>query len=165
MATGWRSSQGTSSCPPTPLGSHALLASRGQYALGALLAEEWEVVQFVTVEIAATGERYVPDLAVLPTSVLTGKEWRFSSEDVPLALEITSPSNADTDRVKRPRGYARGHVPSYLLVDSDDGYWTLFSEPENGLYRTQTRATGGAELHLPGPFTGPLPTPETASRR
>ncbi|GAA1082784.1 Uma2 family endonuclease [Nocardiopsis composta] len=143
---------------PTPLGSHALLASRVQYALRGLLPAEWEIVQYVTLAIPATGERYIPDLAVLPSSLLTEEIWKFPSQEALLTVEITSPSNAETDRVKKPRGYARGEVPAYLLIDPENRRWTLFEEPENGVYRKQMNVTTGDDLLLQDPFTGPLRT-------
>lgn len=143
---------------PTPVGPHIKIASRLQYALRGLLPRDLEIAQTATLFIPATGERYVPDLVVLPDVLLDERIWKFPATEALLTAEITSPSNADTDRVKKPRGYALGDVPSYLLIDTEHDQWTLFEEPENGVYRRQTQVNTGTKLALPYPFTGPLDT-------
>ncbi|WP_026123509.1 Uma2 family endonuclease [Nocardiopsis chromatogenes] len=140
---------------PTPLGPHLRITSLLQDALKDL-APGYMAVQHATLTIGPTGERYIPDLVLLPEPMLEEKRWKFPSHVAALAVEVTSPSNADTDRVKKLRGYALGEAPAYLLIDTDDDTWTLFEEPQAGVYRKQTRPSSDGLLHLPAPFTGPL---------
>src|SRR5690625_3862033 len=111
---------------PTPVGPHIKIASHLQYALRNVLPLELEIAQTATLVIPHTGERYVPDLVVLPEALLDEHIWKFPATDAVLTVEITSPGNAETDRVKKPRGYAVGEVPAYLLIDTEHGQWTLF---------------------------------------
>ena len=79
-----------------------------------------------------------PDLMV----VLWDREQVLGSarlESAPsLALEIISPSSATTDRVSKRDLYARYGVPEYWLVDPHAGTATVFSDPEDGRYQTET---------------------------
>ncbi|QBI53979.1 Uma2 family endonuclease [Streptomonospora litoralis] len=143
---------------PTPVGPRIKIASRLQYALRDVLTPDLEIAQTATLVIPHTGERYVPDLVVLPETLLDEHIWKFPATQALLAVEITSPGNAETDRVKKPRGYALGEVPAYLLIDTEHGRWTLFEEPERGVYQRQTQVNTGAKLLLPHPFTGPVDT-------
>ncbi|WP_017557183.1 Uma2 family endonuclease [Nocardiopsis baichengensis] len=140
---------------PTPLGPHLKITSFLQAKLTGL-APGYLPVQHATVTIGPTGERYIPDLVLLPEPMLDEKRWKFPSYEPALTVEVTSPSNADTDRVKKVRGYALGEAPAYLLIDTDDDRWTLFEQPQAGVYRKQTRPTPEGILPLPPPFTGPL---------
>lgn len=68
-----------------------------------------------------------------------------------LAVEVTSKSNADTDRVTKRKRYAEYGAPLYLLVDRQNRELTLFSEPGGLGY---TKADG------PHPFGTPVTLPE-----
>lgn len=77
------------------------------------------------------------------------------AEHVLLTVEITSRSNADTDRKTKLWGYAHAGVPLYLLIDrSAEGEPTvvLRSEPAEGRYRHQISAPFGEKIALPEPF-------------
>lgn len=65
-------------------------------------------------------------LAVLPREILRQEIWKFPIDAAALVAEVTSPGNAQTDRVAKLRGYARSHVPAYLLIDRDSDTVTLF---------------------------------------
>ncbi|MFH8494910.1 Uma2 family endonuclease [Streptomyces coeruleorubidus] len=78
-------------------------------------------------------------------------------EGVTMVLEVTF-SRPEIDRVTKRRCYARGGIPSYLLVDRDTSSTTLFSEPEKGDYRRLGTAAFGRPLTLPEPFAFGLDT-------
>jgi hypothetical protein len=76
-------------------------------------------------------------------------------------VEITSPGNAGQDRISKPAGHAQAGVPLYLLIDG----WapggptiTLFSEPEDDVYRSHRAVKFGDPIDLPEPFAITLDT-------
>src|SRR5690606_3002366 len=145
---------------PTPAGPHIKIASRLHSLFRGLLPAEFEVAQTATLLIPQTGERYIPDLVVFPEALLDEPIWRFPSYEALLTVEITSPGNADTDRIKKPHVYAAGEVPAYLLVDLEDQRWVLYEQPTGWNYGKRTTIVHGGELVLPAPFTHPLKTSE-----
>lgn len=64
--------------------------------------------------------------------------------------EVVSPSNANTDTVKKLRIYHAAHVPHYWLVDTRDSTLTVMRWAEPG-YTTVLRAERG-ETVRPEPF-------------
>lgn len=81
--------------------------------------------------------------------------WTLPAEKAELVVEITSPSNANHDRIAKVRGYAAAGVPLYLLLDPCHGRVptaTLYGEPENGTYRVLSAVEYGEKLVLPEPF-------------
>ncbi|MDA8369315.1 MAG: Uma2 family endonuclease [Nocardiopsaceae bacterium] len=142
---------------PAPLGPHAYLVALVRDALAPLLPRGAVSVENVSLEVTATGERYIPDLLVYPARGLRQEgRWLFPAEDAFLVVEVTSPSNAANDRVRKLRGYARAHVPLYLLVEPEEESATLFCDPVDGAYRAHSTVPYGAALALPSPFTGKL---------
>jgi Uma2 family endonuclease len=95
---------------------------------------------------------YVPDIAVAPKSLAKGGNALLPDQTL-LVVEITSESNAETDRVVKRRRYAEYGAPLYLLVDRQDRTVTLFSGPGPLGY---TEADGphpfGTPVRLPEPF-------------
>jgi Uma2 family endonuclease len=105
---------------------------------------------------------YRPDLVVLPDSVLDAdisSAW-IESDNLLLAVEITSKKTAKIDRKEKREGYARGGVPLYLLVDrwSRPAEVTLFSEPSGDDYQQAVRVPFGESITLPEPFNVEIDT-------
>lgn len=68
-------------------------------------------------------------------------------------MEVTSESNAETDRVVKRRRHAEYGAPLYLLVDRVDRSVTLFSEPQKlGYTHVEVPYPFGAVVRLPQPF-------------
>lgn len=111
-------------------------------------------VQMVTIELPLSGERYVPDLVVLPADVLTRDDitWIVPVSEALLAVEVTSRATYENDRGKKLRGYAAHSVPFYLLVDVLASSVTLYSEPGRGEYHESTKVELGDLLTIPEPF-------------
>ncbi|MEU2788472.1 Uma2 family endonuclease [Streptomyces sp. NPDC007100] len=101
---------------------------------------------------------YVPGLAVVPAAAAKGAGALLPDQTL-LIVEITSESNADTDRVVKRRRYAEYGAPLYLLVDRQQRTLTLFAVPGRLGY---TQVTGplpyGTRLRLPEPFDLDLDT-------
>ncbi len=71
-----------------------------------------------------------------------------------LAAEVVSPWGHRRDREGKPRAYAQGGVPLYLVIDwfTSPSAVALFSQPgDNGYGRRQTAAKG-QPLRPPKPF-------------
>lgn len=145
---------------PSPLGRQAKIVMKLANALRAALPGDVLALEMVTIEIERTGERYMPDLTVLPEAAVPDDEWLFSAEACLLAVEVTSPSNPEDDRVKKPHGYATAGVPLYLLVDTVTRSVTLFSSPHRNVYHGQFTVDFGEKIRLPEPFDITLDTAE-----
>ncbi|MEV4918950.1 Uma2 family endonuclease [Streptomyces tirandamycinicus] len=95
---------------------------------------------------------YVPDLAVVPVAAAKGGGALLPDQTL-LVVEVTSESNAETDRVVKRRRYAEYGAPLYLLVDRTERSVTLFAEPGRlGYTRVDGPHPFGTRLHLPAPF-------------
>jgi Uma2 family endonuclease len=103
-------------------------------------------------DLPSSANWYVPDLAVAPKALAKGGNALLPDQTL-LVVEITSESNAETDRVVKRKRYAEYGAPLYLLVDRQERSVTLFSEPGHLGY---TKADGphpfGTPVHLPAPF-------------
>ncbi|MFJ3927823.1 Uma2 family endonuclease [Streptomyces sp. NPDC090022] len=95
---------------------------------------------------------YVPDIAVVPRGLAKGSPALLPA-DVLLVVEVTSESNAETDRVVKRKRYAEYGAPLYLLVDRVEQSVTLFSEPGRlGYSRADGPHPFGTPVRLPDPF-------------
>lgn len=101
-------------------------------------------------DLPGSSNWYVPDLAVVPSKLVEGAMALLPHQTL-LIVEVTSDSNADTDRIIKRRRYAEFGAPLYLLVDRQERSCSLFSHPGELGY---TRVDG------PHPFGTPLPLPE-----
>ncbi|MFF9007156.1 Uma2 family endonuclease [Streptomyces goshikiensis] len=93
---------------------------------------------------------YVPDLAVAPKELARGGGALLPDQTL-LIVEVTSESNAETDRVVQRKRYAEYGAPLYLLVDRMDKTVTLFAGPGR---------LGYTEVDGPHPFGTPVRLPE-----
>jgi Uma2 family endonuclease len=114
----------------------------------------WRVHTNVTVHIAATRERLIPDLVIAPKDAPRFDAYELLGHGVLLVAEVVSPHSQRRDRVAKLRAYAQGRVPLYVLIDqlASPATVTLFSEPGESNYGSCTPATAGEALRLPEPF-------------
>ncbi|NYH79084.1 Uma2 family endonuclease [Actinopolyspora biskrensis] len=142
---------------PPPGHAHNLVADRLHRALVRGSPDDWAIFQTAGVSVSPHSGLFVPDLLVIPRDRVPADT---SPDPVPAALallvvEITSPSNPDTDRTTKLAAYARAEVPLYLLVDRhapDEPAVSLYSEPSDGHYRRLVRVPFGESLTVPEPF-------------
>jgi Uma2 family endonuclease len=115
---------------------------------------DWVMHTFLTAHIPSTRERLIPDLMIAPKDSPPFGECELLAPGVLLAAEVVSPSSRRRDREVKPRAYAQGRVPLYLLIDRFDKppAVTLFSQPGAGGYGQREVATAGQPLRLPKPF-------------
>ncbi|MFJ6720884.1 Uma2 family endonuclease [Streptomyces sp. NPDC091259] len=103
---------------------------------------------------------YVPDVAVVPDHLARGGSSLLPDQTL-LIVEVTSESNAETDRVIKRKRYAEYGAPLYLLVDRLDKTVTLFSEPGRlGYAKVDGPHPFGTAVRLPEPFDLDLDTGE-----
>ncbi|MFF3782590.1 Uma2 family endonuclease [Streptomyces sp. NPDC001933] len=109
-------------------------------------------------DLPGSSNWYVPDIAVVPEVLAKGGGALLPDQTL-LVVEVTSESNAETDRVVKRRRYAEYRAPLYLLVDRIEGSVTLFSEPGHlGYTHVDGPHPFGAVLRLPHPFDLDLDT-------
>ncbi|MBV6702221.1 Uma2 family endonuclease [Kitasatospora aureofaciens] len=102
---------------------------------------------------------YVPDLAVVPADLAAKTEGALLPDQTLLIVEVSSPSNADTDRTVKRRRYGQYGAPLYLLIDRQNRTCTLFSEPTRLGYAAEDGPHPfGTPIHLPTPFDLALDT-------
>jgi Uma2 family endonuclease len=103
-------------------------------------------------DLPGSSNWYVPDLAVVPVDLAKGAGALVPDQTL-LVVEVTSDSNADTDRIVKRRRYAEYRAPLYLLVDRQERACTLFSKPgELGYTHVDGPFRFGAPVRLPEPF-------------
>jgi Uma2 family endonuclease len=115
---------------------------------------EWVNHTNLTAHIPLTRERLIPDLMVAPKDAPPFGECELLASGALLVAELVSPWSRRRDREVKPRAYAQGGVPLYLLIDrfANPPAVTLFSQPGEGGYGKRQVAAAGEPLRLPKPF-------------
>jgi Uma2 family endonuclease len=149
---------GTIVVSPSPSRRHGFIFSKLDRQLSQLLPTNLMVTVNITLEMSATGERYIPDLLVAHEDALRSDDWLLDAAEAELVAEIVSPHNARHDRVTKVRAYAASGVPIYLLVDPLEQAVTLFFEPSGDCYEQMHRVPFGATISLPEPYVGKIDT-------
>lgn len=149
---------------PPPDQPHNLIAHRLHRALLRAVTVEIAIFQTLGLSIPLLGKLFIPDLVVIPEAeVAKGESQPVLAEQALLVAEITSKSNADTDRKAKLWAYAHAPVPLYLLVDRFDEAGpavTVYSEPTSGYYQRIQRVPFGESLQIPEPVELLLDTAE-----
>lgn len=114
----------------------------------------WVIHTNLTVHIPATRERLIPDLMIAPPDAPGFGDDKLLAPGILLAAEVVSPSSQRQDRAAKPRAYAQGQVPLFLLIDpvADPAAVTLFSRPDEGRYRRRQACGSDGSLRVPEPF-------------
>lgn len=104
---------------------------------------------------------FIPDLSVAYPGSASNREFR---KNLALVVEVTSPKSPETvknDHGIKPKQYAKGGVPCYLLVDQAEGTWTLFAlDGKWPGYQVHSSGRYGIPIELPEPFGFTIPTDE-----
>ncbi|MFJ9808466.1 Uma2 family endonuclease [Streptomyces sp. NPDC101158] len=153
--------EGIITVAPSPANQHNSIAERIQRRLYTVLPEDWGIYQTQAVAVPARAGMFIPDLLVAPEAALREPGHYIPATTAELAVEITSQSNANHDRIAKAAGYAMAGVPLYLLVDR----WapggptvTLYGQPKGGVHRVLGAVLFGEEIRLPAPFDLTLDT-------
>ncbi len=148
----------------SPLGTpeHSWMASDLHDALLPLRRERgWKgAAGGVNVCIEGPRDSCQPDYVLSPPDCPRWGHLELLSSGILLAAEVVSPGSAHTDRDEKPRIYAKGTVPLYLLIApiGDEPSVTVFSKPAKGAYTAMTRVTIGSPITLPEPVGFELDT-------
>jgi Uma2 family endonuclease len=115
---------------------------------------DWVIHTNLTAHISPTRERLVPDLMVAPKDAPPFGESELLASGALLVAEVVSPWSRRRDREQKPRAYAQGGVPLYVLIDrfGKPPAVTLFSQPGEDGYGKHQVAAAGEPLRLPKPF-------------
>jgi Uma2 family endonuclease len=117
-------------------------------------SRNWRFHTYLTAHIRPTRERLIPDLIVAPKTAAQFGDNELLASGVLLVAEVVSPWSRRRDRDVKPRAYAQGGVPLYLLIDhlATPPAVTLHSEPASHGYERRQTAAAGQPLPLPEPF-------------
>jgi hypothetical protein len=116
-------------------------------------AREWHTYAGCTVCMAGTREPVIPDLVLAPATCPRWRGTELLSSGVAMLAEVVCDLTTHDDRVVKPRVYARGGVPIYLLIDpvDDPPSVTVFAG-SGGAYQSVTRVVMGEPIRLPQPI-------------
>ncbi|MFE7774111.1 Uma2 family endonuclease [Streptomyces sp. NPDC057445] len=148
--------EGLITVAPPPSNAHDDIADTVHRLLYTVVPRDWGVYPTLGTALPSRDSLYIPDLAVVPKAVLESEGGNFvPAAGAELVVEITSKSNAGTDRIKKAAGCAQAGIPLYLLIDR----WapggptvTLYGEPNGDVYRLLRAVKFGEEITLPDPF-------------
>lgn len=104
---------------------------------------------------------FVPDIAIAYPGSRNNREFR---ENLAMVVEVTSPKSPETvknDHVLKPKQYAKAGIPCYLLVDQEQGSWTVYTlDGDWPGYQVHSSGKYGAPVELPEPFGFAISTDE-----
>jgi Uma2 family endonuclease len=141
---------------PTASRPHSRIVQRIQEALWVRIQEHgWEMHANLTLHVAATRERLVPDLWICRPDAPQFDENEVYGHGALLVVEVISPASRHRDLVEKARAYAQAGVPLYLVVDpcAVPAALTLHSDPHGDAYRSRAHAEAGNALGMPEPFS------------
>ncbi|WP_212911764.1 Uma2 family endonuclease [Streptomyces sp. TS71-3] len=148
--------EGIVTVTPPLSNAHNDIADCVQRRLYQVVPEDWGVYATQGTAFPLKDGLYVPDLVAVPRAVLRAEGGNYiPATTAELVVEITSKSNASTDRITKAAAYASAGIPLYLLIDA----WapggptvTLYGEPKADVYRVLTAGKFGDTIKLPEPF-------------
>jgi Uma2 family endonuclease len=137
---------------PSPASLHQRVTKRLCTLLDAASPVELEALP-AAVDVQ-TGKHSVlePDVVVLRSAVVESLYRVIDSRDVALVAEVVSPSSVWMDRLVKPRLYASGGIPAYLLVETDEPRVSWFGLSASGGYELRGVASGDEVLRVTEPF-------------
>lgn len=139
---------------PSASVDHSAIVTELIDQLVAVKRRGWARHTNLTVHFPVTHERRIPDLIVASASAPRFGDSELLVSGILLATEVVSPSSRVADREERPRAYADGGIPIFLLVDrlAQPPSVSVFSQPSADGYARMQVATAGQPLRLPEPL-------------
>lgn len=132
---------------------HNTILSRTLFHLApAVAGRGWEIWPNITVYLGPDDDRYVPDLTVVAPGPRLHEEHAVHGDSTILLVDVVTVATTYDVYFVKPRSYARGGVPLYLVVDPFQRRVTLFSGPGGACYRTEAVVPLGDPLPLPDPW-------------
>lgn len=140
--------------PPSP--KHQLVSGRLAVFLRESAPAGLDVVEAVGLRLGS-GRLLIPDVVVASSAALTGDEPTLRPADVPLVVEVVSPSNAAMDRVFKPQLYAAGGIRWMWRAELlPGGVEIVVLELLNGQLTERARSTGTLRVDAPYPIEIPV---------
>jgi Uma2 family endonuclease len=101
-----------------------------------------------------------PDYVVAPLECPLWGDRELVSSGLIMVAEVVSAGSVRQDREDKPRVYARGGVPIFLMIDpiATTPSVTVHSGIEDGAYRVISTVPVGTPVHLPDPIGVELDT-------
>ncbi|MFE7409912.1 Uma2 family endonuclease [Streptomyces laurentii] len=146
--------EGIITVAPSPTIRHNATASKVHRSLYTVIPDEWEVLQNQSIAFRSRSSMCIPDVMVVPEEV-SGPGTFIPAELALMVCEVTSPSNANHDRIRKAAVYAQAGIPLYLLIDAfapGGPTVTLYGEPKGDVYRVLSAVKFGEDIRLPAPF-------------
>jgi Uma2 family endonuclease len=148
---GYEISDGTIVMMMSPSRPHEYIALRIRQQLDQQLPPELVAHTGGEVEDPSSGKLRRPDIIVVPEAIFAEDTMDpFDPHDVPLVVEVVSPSNHSNDYVEKVRDYAAMGIEHYLVVDPRKSTLTVFGDPgptaEGPRYRAQHDYAFGAPV-------------------
>lgn len=141
---------------PPPAPKHQLVSGRLAVFLRDAAPRGLDVVEAVGLRLAL-GRLLIPDVVVASSAVLTGDGPTVAPQDVPLVVEVVSPSNAAMDRIFKPQLYAAGGIPWMWRVElAPGGVEIVVLELVAGAVVERVRATDVLRVESPYPVEIPV---------
>ena len=138
---------------PPPSAMHQAVAARVHRLVLPSLPGHFDVQENIGVRLGDSIR--IPDLVVLSAAAVWRPGGVLLPEDVLLAVEVVSPSNARDDRIVKPAQLAAASVPHFWLVDPAGGPAVHVHRLAGSVYE-QTHLGRGEDvldLHEPFPVT------------
>jgi Uma2 family endonuclease len=135
---------------PAPATPHARCTERLRRLLDRQAPAELAVIAVgLGVDITQRTTYYVPDIVVVRTDAIERDTDTLSPADVPLVVEVLSPSNARIDLVLKRHDYAMAGIPQYWIVDPKGRTLTVLSGDG---YRDEQIIRAGEKFAFDRPF-------------
>lgn len=126
------------------------------------MADDVAIHQNTGIAVHRRARLRIPDLVVFPRAAIPAERGVvLDAGEVLLAVEVTSPDNAEDDRGPKRSEYATAGIPLYLLVDGHDPAGrriTCFSRPLGTDYADSHAVAWGEKIELPEPVALGLDT-------
>jgi Uma2 family endonuclease len=140
---------------PRPVSDHQLAIDELAYQLRVQLP--FDLVRLTEVEIVVRpgwpATVRVPDLIVVPRTVVATSPARYQAAEVLLAVEVISPGSRETDQVHKPFEYGEAGIPNYWILDLDRPVTLAAYVLIDGDYEIVGKTTGTMALTEPAPVT------------
>uniref|UniRef100_UPI003F4920DE Uma2 family endonuclease n=1 Tax=Streptomyces sp. CA-136453 TaxID=3240050 RepID=UPI003F4920DE len=145
---------------PRPGIAHQRAVHRLASLLDAAAGDDVEVFTAVNVNLGGRA-LVVPDVTVVRAAAATGDRLcadagdRLCADagDVVLAVEVTTPDTAVTDRLTRPALYAEAGIAHLWRLDLEPAPHLWIGALEGGAYATVVRVPAGRTTRIPAPLT------------
>jgi Uma2 family endonuclease len=140
---------------PRPASDHQLATAELAHQLTDQLP--FDLVELIQVEIVIRpgwpATVRVPDLIVVPSTLVAANPARCPAEDVLLAGEVVSPGSRETDQLNKPFEYGRAGIPNYWIVDLDGPVTLTAYQLVGEDYKIVGKTSGTMALTEPAPVT------------